>query len=521
MDGTTIVWELESGNPFQLFDRKSGGVTSTAFAPDHKSVLTATEEGQLIQWDINSGKPIRSYPGHTARINAAVISPDGSQILSSSEDLSLRLWDMKTGEIIHQQAINCRPNQLRFGQDGYAAFVSCESILFQWDVQNWSEKQRYLGHTGYITAFYISSDGRLGVTASQDGTLRLWSLNGQLDFKTNNTGIQDVFAAAVHPDGNHLLFAADTPLLWNISAGKVVRTYDGFQGYIAPGAAVVSPDGRYLAAAGGIWPPEDVRSLKIWDIESGEVVCQLIGHQTMLRSAAFDPGSQMLLAGSQNPQDRSGDLILWDIKTCRIIRQFETNEDITSIAFNEDGSRAATGQGYQPVVKLWDVSTGREIRRLQIDQQTEVAPILDVAFGPDGRSVLGSSLANLYLWDTETGRVMQQFVGHAGMPWSIDVSADGQYAVSGSQLGEVILWNFSTGEELYRLPAHTQPVFSVAFSTDGSLIYSMSIDGQLNQWQIPEKSIQELRQWVMKNRYIRPLTCEERVQYRVEPYCKP
>jgi WD40 repeat protein len=520
-DGTMIVWNLESGRPFQIFEGNLGSITSTDFAPDHQSVLAATEAGQLILWNINSGQLVRSYLGHTARVNAAVISPDGSQILSSSEDLSLRLWDVETGEIIQQQIINCRPNQLGFGQDGSAAFVSCESILFQWNVQNWQEKQHYRGHSGYINAFDISSDGRLGLTAGQDGTLRLWSLNGQFDFKTENTGIRDVYAVVVHPDGKHLLLAAESPLLWNVSEGKVVRSYSGFQGYIAPGAAAVSPDGRYLAAAGGIWPPEDVRSLMIWEVDSGEVACQLVGHQTMLRSVAFSPDSQMLLAGSQNPQNRSGDLILWDIKTCQIIRHFESTEDITSIAINPDGSWAATGQGYQPVVTLWDVSTGREIRRLQIDQNAEVAPILDVAFGPDGHSVLGSSLANLYLWDAETGRLMHQFIGHAGMPWSIEVRADGLYAVSGSQLGEVILWNFSTGEELYRFPAHTQPVFNVAFSIGGSHVFSMSIDGQLNQWQIPEKSTQELRRWVMRNRHTRPLTCEERVQYRVEPVCKP
>jgi WD40 repeat protein/DNA-binding SARP family transcriptional activator len=289
MDGTIIVWNVESGSLFQIFDGKSGGITSAAFAPDQKSALAATEVGQLILWDINSGQLIRSYAGHTARINAAVISPDGSQILSSSEDLSLRLWDVETGEIIQQQTINCRPNQLGFGQDGNTAFVSCESILFQWNVENWQEKQYYRGHSGFITAFDISSDGRLGITASQDGTLRLWSLNGQFDFKTENTGIREVYAMVVHPDGSHLLLAAESPLLWNVRARQVVRTYAGFQGYIAPGAVAVSPNGRFLAAAGGIWPPEDVRSLMIWDIESGEALCEPVGASDDAAQCCFQP----------------------------------------------------------------------------------------------------------------------------------------------------------------------------------------------------------------------------------------
>jgi len=84
----------------------------------------------------------------------------------------------------------------------------------------------------------------------------------------------------------------------------------------------------------------------------------------------------------------------------------------------------------------------------------------------------------------------------------------------------VILWDFSTGEELYRLPAHTQPVLSAQFSPDSKYVYSISTDGLLMQWKIPTfKTMPETLDWINTNRYVRPLTCDERLHYRVEPLC--
>jgi hypothetical protein len=42
----------------------------------------------------------------------------------------------------------------------------------------------------------------------------------------------------------------------------------------------------------------------------------------------------------------------------------------------------------------------------------------------------------------------------------------------------------------------------------------------LIEWQSADPSLDELRDWIHANRYIRGLTCEEREQYRVEPLCE-
>jgi WD40 repeat protein/transcriptional regulator with XRE-family HTH domain len=520
-DGTMILWELASGAPIQRFDSQNGAVTSSALDPGGHTALSGSADGMLSLWDVDSGQMVKQIAAHALRVNAVAMSTDGSRILSTSNDLVLRLWDRDSGEVLREQTINCRPDKLSLSGDGTLALISCEGLIYLWDIQNWREQQRLLGHTAYINALDISSDGRVGLSAASDHTLRLWSLQGQFDYQTTDTGIVDAAAMAISPDGKHLLLGSEPPTLWDEGTQRTVKTYPGFHGWIPPGALAVSPEGRYLAAAGGIWPPTDVRSLLIWDFESGEVKCRLEGHRTMPRSLAFSSDSRMLLAGSQNPQERSGDLILWNTESCMIIRRFDWTGDVTSIAFSADNSRAITGQGYSPQVTLWDVSTGREIRRFVTDQYPGMeVPILNVAFGPGDDTILGSSVENLYQWDIESGEILHVYRGHSGVPWSLSVSPDDQYLVSGSEEGEIILWELSTGEELYRLETHVQGINSVTFSPDGKCVYSFSSSGLLTQWNIPGASRDALVDWIPANRYVAQLTCEERSHYRVKPLCK-
>jgi hypothetical protein len=55
------------------------------------------------------------------------------------------------------------------------------------------------------------------------------------------------------------------------------------------------------------------------------------------------------------------------------------------------------------------------------------------------------------------------------------------------------------------------------FSPDSSTVYAVTQDGFLAQWHIAEKSLPKLLDWIALNRYVRPLTDAEKIQYHVEP----
>jgi WD40 repeat protein len=82
--------------------------------------------------------------------------------------------------------------------------------------------------------------------------------------------------------------------------------------------------------------------------------------------------------------------------------------------------------------------------------------------------------------------------------------------------GEVILWDFETAEQL-RLVNAQQEVYGVVFSPDGKTAYAALRDGTLIVWNIDEKTLPELMEWIKANRYVRPLTSMERQQYDNTP----
>lgn len=96
--------------------------------------------------------------------------------------------------------------------------------------------------------------------------------------------------------------------------------------------------------------------------------------------------------------------------------------DVTSVAFSSDGQYILSG-GKDNTVKLWDVSTGKEIRTFR----GHSGWVCSLAFTPDGRyAVSGSSDKTIKIWNIETGGVVRTFSGEEEIQ-SMALSPDGRY----------------------------------------------------------------------------------------------
>ncbi|MDT8304725.1 MAG: BTAD domain-containing putative transcriptional regulator, partial [Anaerolineae bacterium] len=463
-DGTLILWELKTGSILWRSVGESSPVNTLAVASAEPVAVSGHADGALTLWDLNSPQPVRSIEGNGHPVNAVAVSHDGSWILSTA-GFELRKINSKTGEVERSQDWGGMPDEIALSADQSFALLD-RSVLTRFDLQNWRE--RWLSSDTYydITALSISQDQLLVLVGYSNGTVRLFDLVPQLDYQRFETGL-DADAIATSPDGKTLLlgnmYASDRNLvLWDIANAQVVRKYNGFDGSTSPESVAISPDGRLVAAGGGYFT-QTVYSLVVWILESGEVQCRFDVQNAMPRSVAFSPDSRWLLAGTQAiPRNGLDELILWDVQSCQRVRRFDmdSQEDVTGIAFSADGQRAITGAAFPDPnrIILWDVSTGREIRRFVLPRSGLFAPILDVAFGPGDRTILGADLQSLCVWDVETGEMIRCSIGHTSFPWSVDISPDGKYILSGSD-NEVILWDFSSGQEQYRLSAHEQPVY--------------------------------------------------------------
>ena len=532
-DGTVIEWDLQSGSILQRFESPPVALTTLAVAANSPIAATGYQDGSLIIWDLSSGKKLRSMEGSGDPVGGIAISPDGSYLITTMV-LTISKIDIQSGSVTDQYSTGGTPGLVIISPDGKSALVLLGGGILQVSTTDmhqilWlmpgAELEDYV-------ACNLSQDGRMLITGHTNGTLRLWNLVEALDYKTSLTGLTFSDSLSISQDGQYLLLGdaipgAHSPLLWEISTAKVTKNFQEDTIVTAPQSVVLSPDGQYAAAGGGNINT-NVPQASIWSLKSREVLCHLESeYRSPVRSLAFSPDSQYLLVGSQSTQEElansKNDLILWDVQTCQLVRRFAMDQeiDVTDIAFSSNGRLAATGTAYYKYITLWDVDTGQEVRRFTLPVNSGFLPIFDLAFGANDQTIFAPGLGTIYQWDVNSGAILRQFTGATDMIWSLDVSPDGKYLLSGANNGEVILWDIGTGEELYLLPAHSMPVLGVTFSPDGEFAYSISTDGLLAQWRVPsEQTLPELLDWINANRYVRPLTCEERQRYRVEPLCE-
>lgn len=137
-------------------------------------------------------------------------------------------------------------------------------------------------------------------------------------------------------------------------------------------------------------------------------------------------------------------------------------------AFSPDGEwLASTGEGGE----LWIRTLDDELRLA--DPITDSAPLVDVAWAPDGQTVAaGSADGTVYLVGVETGRV-RTFSATATLN-SVAWSPRGDVIAIGTNSGDVVVWNVDLHRVIDVLRGHADWVLDVAWDADGEFLCSAS-----------------------------------------------
>ena len=168
----------------------------------------------------------------------------------------------------------------------------------------------------------------------------------------------------------------------------------------------------------------------------------------------------------------------------------ETYLPVEAVAFLPDGRRFATLNMAGPV-RIWDVKTGRELRRIRplSPRPSDEAGMIAMAVSPDGKYLAGSSNCEnpdaygLEIWDIETGKVVRSFVGHTAMVQTLAFTPDGRRILSAGGDREIRVWDVGNGRELQRLGGHGADVKALTVTPDGRFALSGGGDydgGQLH-----------------------------------------
>jgi len=343
---------------------------------------------------------------------------------------------------------------------------------------------------------------RVVVTASADGTARIWSgLTGEL-MQTLMAGggtekpspVDDLASASVsEASPSHASSYTQQSSQEEIgrspfpgyagrgygtdSDSQVSRTgsaYSTARGRPAICASVnvcaFSPDGTKILTA------SDDQTAKIFEVDTGECLVVLVGHEQLVRSATFSPDGIYVLTASDDDT-----AIIWEAFSGNLVRRLESHGHFVRTArFSPDGLSILTAS-FDHDARLWETESGRCTQTLSAHGHF----VRSASWGPDGSLIAtASSDHTANIWDASTGEVLRTCRGHTGTVYSAIFSSTGVLLVTASFDGSARVWSVDDGECIHTLRGHRGVVRYADFSPIADMIVTVSFDHTAKIWDV-------------------------------------
>ena len=503
------------GQVKQSLEAHEGKVTALGFSPDGRTLVSAGEDGQLLAWSLDSGEHVRL--AGEARVRDVRFSPDGGRMASAAADGSVQLWSVDGWQpLARLEGHRGAATSVDFSPDGSALATSGEDgTLRLWspiDAQHAKPQLRMIrgeGHQPANRVAFVSSS--TVVSASNDGTVRFFSLDGQQLARINTTHGAIVGLAAPQKGAVAALGQDAAVLLVDPLSRELAARLEGDD---ASNAVAIAPDGSALVSAN-----RDGR-LRLWRVSPGakEIRLQPPGDFPGGTALAVSPVGGRIAVG-----DASGHIAVWDLAQARATQGMdllqgpvsglafsgdgrylaasgredkaflfelahgdrvvlEGHADLVScVAFAPGGAEVATGSA-DGTVRLWSVPEGTQRRVLSA---TGMGAVLTVAFSADGKLLAAAGEDRVIrVWELKTGRVVRKMEGSPEAVLGIAFSPHASILASAGRDQAIRTWRVKNGKLRSTWLGHGARVWSIAFSPDGQTLGSASLDGTIRFWDV-------------------------------------
>jgi WD40 repeat protein len=321
----------------------------------------------------------------------------------------------------------------------------------------------HMKQDGRIWNLSPSADGKYFVTASDDHTACLWTMDGVQKYCVKHNG---VINDALLTTDNALLVTAGADgfvNLWNGENGSPIKSFDY---KVNIWDIDISANNKWLAAA------RADGSMSLINLETKKEELSFNLNSGEIFTVAFSPNSELLALGTNK-----GKVTIWRVMTGISYAAAKHDAEVYALDFSADGNWLVSG-GQDSTARVSKVSTGTTKHILSHNDWVE-----DVAFGPDSSWFVTVSDDNLArVWDTESGR--EKFrMNHAGFVLRVDVSPNGQWIVTTGFDKTARIWESASGT-LMREIGLDAAGSAVSFSPDNTRVIVGDYNGNISVWDV-------------------------------------
>jgi WD40 repeat protein len=178
-------------------------------------------------------------------------------------------------------------------------------------------------------------------------------------------------------------------------------------------------------------------------------------------------------------------IAIWDVDTGKELRRLEgVRATGPALTFSPNGKFLA-GKGFDGAVHIWGAESGKELRKFDLPlARTTVSPSgsSPLAFSPDGKTLAGAHGLTIHLWDVEENKELHESVGHNGPVEDIRFSADGKRVLTCSR-EEAGQWDATTAKVLHwRARSENGVLPPVAALDDKTVVFGQA--GGIVRWDV-------------------------------------
>jgi WD40 repeat protein len=443
---------------------------AATFSPDGRLLAYATGHCIVIA-DCRVGRQLRVLTGHAGPVTSLAFGPDGRTLISGSEDGTVRLWRAQDATLVRSLSHPAPVLAVAVSADGsLLAAATADGGAQLRRTANLDAVEPLTVDSTAVRTLAFSRDGTVLALGDADGHVRVRTLGGGQESRTLRGSARPVNAVAFGPDDG-LLAAGGSDgqvRLWRTVDGSLAETLPAHTPTVL--GLAFSPDGEHLASCGGDG------TARLWSLGDFAEVAQLSGHDDDVAAVAFAPrGDLLATAGSD------GMVKVWAV-AARTERYTFTGrvEEINDMAASADGTVLATA-GDAGNVRLWRPS-GTTCTVLPAEG---VQGAHGVGFSPDGR-LIGVGMANgsVQIRRTSDGAAQPSPVGtpHSGPVRNVRFSPDGRLLATAAAEGQIRLWRVADAVRMNTLASPTRTVAGMAFSPDGRYLVTAGGDETVQFW---------------------------------------